>query len=86
MTPQEALNRLIERREIFHDEMLSIMRQIMSGQLTPVQIAGIIIGLRVKGETVEEIAAAAQVLRDLSTKVDVSGERHLVDTCGTGGD
>jgi len=86
MTPQEALNRLIERREIFHDEMLSIMRQIMSGQLTPAQIAGIIIGLRVKGETVEEIAAAAQVLRDLSTKVDVSGERHLVDTCGTGGD
>ena len=86
MTPQEALNRLIDRREIFHDEMLSIMRQIMSGQLTPVQIAGIIIGLRVKGETVEEIAAAAQVLRELSTKVDVSGERHLVDTCGTGGD
>ena len=71
MTPQEALNRLIERREIFHDEMLSIMRQIMSGQLTPAQIAGIIIGLRVKGETVEEITAAAQVLRELSTKVDV---------------
>jgi anthranilate phosphoribosyltransferase len=86
MTPQEALSRLIERREIFHDEMLSIMRQIMSGQVTPVQIAGIIIGLRVKGETVEEISAAAQVLRELSTKVDVSGERHLVDTCGTGGD
>ncbi|HVS26403.1 MAG TPA: anthranilate phosphoribosyltransferase [Burkholderiales bacterium] len=86
MTPQEALNRLIERREIFHDEMLSIMRQIMSGQLTPAQIAGIITGLRVKGETVEEIAAAAQVLRELSTKVDVSGEPHLVDTCGTGGD
>ncbi|HSS46604.1 MAG TPA: anthranilate phosphoribosyltransferase, partial [Burkholderiales bacterium] len=86
MTPQEALNRLIERREIFHDEMLSIMRQIMSGQLTPAQIAGIIMGLRVKGETVEEIAAAAQVLRELSTRVDVSGEPHLVDTCGTGGD
>ena len=86
MTPQEALNRLIDRREIFHDEMLSVMRQIMSGQLTPVQIAGIIIGLRVKGETVEEIAAAAQVLRELSTKVDVSGEHHLLDTCGTGGD
>ena len=86
MTPQEALNRLIERREIFHDEMLSIMRQIMSGQLTPVQMAGIIIGLRVKGETVEEIAAAAQVLRELSAKVDASGESHLVDTCGTGGD
>jgi anthranilate phosphoribosyltransferase len=86
MTPQEALNRLIERRDILHDEMLSLMRQIMSGQLTPVQMAGIIIGLRVKGETVEEIAAAAQVLRELSTRVDVSGERHLVDTCGTGGD
>ena len=86
MTPQEALNRLIDRREIFQDEMLSIMRQIMSGQLTPVQTAGIIIGLRVKGETVEEIAAAAQVLRELSVKVHVSAESHLVDTCGTGGD
>ena len=86
MTPQQALNRLIERREIFQDEMLSIMRQIMGGQLTPVQIAGIIIGLRVKGETVEEIAAAAKVLRELSIKVDASGESHLVDTCGTGGD
>ena len=77
MTPQEALNRLIERREIFHDEMLSVMRQIMSGQLTPVQMAGIIIGLRVKGETVEEIAAAAQVLRELSTKVDEIGRAHV---------
>ncbi|MGH8743567.1 MAG: anthranilate phosphoribosyltransferase [Burkholderiales bacterium] len=86
MTPQEALNRLIERREILHDEMLSIMRQIMNGQLTPSQIAGIITGLRVKGETVGEIVAAAQVLRELSTKVHVSGEPHLVDTCGTGGD
>jgi anthranilate phosphoribosyltransferase len=86
MTPQEALNRLIEQREIFHDEMLSIMRQIMSGQLTPVQIAGIIMGLRVKGETVGEITAAAQVMRELSAKVNVSGEPHLVDTCGTGGD
>jgi anthranilate phosphoribosyltransferase len=86
MNVQSALTALIEKRALSHDEMLSIMRQIMSGQLTPVQIAGIIIGLRVKGETVEEIAAAAQVLRELSTKVDVSGERHLVDTCGTGGD
>jgi len=86
MTPQHALSRLIDRREIFQDEMLSIMRQIMSGQLTPVQVAGIIIGLRVKGETVEEIAAAAEVLRELSVRVDVSGESHLVDTCGTGGD
>ena len=86
MTPQQALKRLIERREIFQDEMLSIMRQIMSGQLTPAQMAGIIVGLRVKGETVEEIAAAAQVLRELSVKVDTPGESHLVDTCGTGGD
>jgi anthranilate phosphoribosyltransferase len=86
MNVQSALTALIEKRDLSHDEMLSIMRQIMSGQLTPVQIAGIIIGLRVKGETVEEITAAAQVLRELSTKVDVSGERRLVDTCGTGGD
>jgi anthranilate phosphoribosyltransferase len=86
ITPQQALTRLIEQREIFHDEMLSLMRQIMGGELTPPQIAGILIGLRVKKETVGEIAAAAQVMRELATKVPVERRDHLIDTCGTGGD
>lgn len=86
ITPQQALARLVEQREIFHDEMLSLMRQIMSGELTPVQIAGIITGLRVKKETVGEIAAAAQVMREFATKVPAQASANLVDTCGTGGD
>ena len=72
ITPQQALTRLIEQREIFYDEMLSLMRQIMGGEVTPVQIAGILIGLRVKKETVGEISAAAQVMREFATKVPVS--------------
>lgn len=86
ITPQQALTRLVEQREIFHDEMLSLMRQIMRGELTPVQIAGIITGLRVKKETVGEIAAAAQVMREFATQVPARNSTHLVDTCGTGGD
>ena len=86
MTPQEALTRVIEHREIFHDEMLDLMRQIMGGEMTPVMIAAITMGLRVKKETIGEIAAAAQVMRELSTKVTVGDNTHLVDTCGTGGD
>jgi anthranilate phosphoribosyltransferase len=86
ITPQQALARLIEQREIFHDEMLSLMRQIMRGEVTPVQIAGILMGLRVKKETVGEIAAAARVMREFAIKVAVRDDAHLVDTCGTGGD
>ncbi|WP_324779274.1 anthranilate phosphoribosyltransferase [Thiobacillus sedimenti] len=86
ITPQQALARLVEQREIFHDEMLSLMRQIMRGELTPVQIAGIIMGLRVKKETVGEIAAAAQVMREFAATVPAQNSAHLVDTCGTGGD
>ncbi|MDP2963555.1 MAG: anthranilate phosphoribosyltransferase [Sulfurimicrobium sp.] len=86
MTPKEALTRLIEQREIFHDEMLSLMRQIMSGEVTQAQIAAILMGLRVKKETVGEISAAAQVMREFATKVPVTNTGHLVDTCGTGGD
>ena len=86
MTPQEALNRLIDSREIFHDEMLSVMRQIMGGEMTSAQIAGILMGLRVKKETIGEIAAAAQVMREFATKVPVADHQGLVDTCGTGGD
>jgi anthranilate phosphoribosyltransferase len=86
ITVQEALQRTIEHREIFHDEMLSLMRKIMSGEATPVMIAALMVGLRVKKETVGEIAAAAQVMREFSTKVDVPDREHLVDIVGTGGD
>ncbi|MCG6932727.1 MAG: anthranilate phosphoribosyltransferase [Gallionella sp.] len=86
ITPQQALTRLIEQREIFYDEMLSLMRQIMSGEVTQAQIAGILVGLRVKKETVGEISAAAQVMREFATRVPVSNRANLVDTCGTGGD
>jgi anthranilate phosphoribosyltransferase len=86
MTPQDALIRVIEHREIFHDEMLSLMRQIMKGEMSPTMIAAIITGLRVKKETIGEIAAAAQVMREFSAKVEISDRRNLLDTCGTGGD
>src|SRR5688572_4451779 len=86
MKPQDALTRIIEHREIFHDEMLSLMRRIMSGEMSPVQIAAIITGLRVKKETIGEIAAAAQVMRELATKVSVADPGNLVDVVGTGGD
>lgn len=86
MKPQDALTRVVEHREIFHDEMVALMRQIMGGEVSPVLIAAIIIGLRVKKETIGEIAAAASVMRELSTKVPVADTARLVDTCGTGGD
>jgi len=86
ITPTEALARCIEHREIFHDEMLSLWRKLMSGELTPVQIAGLIVGLRVKKETIGEIAAAAQIMREFATKVPVADHTHLVDIVGTGGD
>src|SRR5689334_3768844 len=86
ITAQEALTRTIEHREIFHDEMLDLMRQIMSGQVSPVMIAAIIVGLRVKKETIGEITAAAQVMRELATRVPVKNPDGLVDIVGTGGD
>jgi len=86
ITPTEALVRCIEHREIFHDEMLSLWRKLMSGELTPVQIAGLTMGLRVKKETIGEIAAAAQIMREFATKVPVADHTNLVDIVGTGGD
>jgi len=86
ITPQEALQRTIEHREIFHDEMLHVVRMIMKGELTPVMMAALITGLRVKKETIGEITAAAQVMREFSTKVHVADKTHLVDIVGTGGD
>ncbi len=86
ITPQEALQRTIEHREIFHDEMLHLMRQIMAGEVSAVMMAAIIAGLRVKKETIGEITAAAQVMREFSTKVEIADKTHLVDIVGTGGD
>jgi anthranilate phosphoribosyltransferase len=80
------LNRLLNREDLPHGDMYELMRNIMGGQLTPVQIAAVLVALRMKGETVGEIAAAAQVMRELSSKVTVQDDQHLVDTCGTGGD
>lgn len=86
ITPQEALQRVIEHREIFHDEMLHLMRLIMGGEMSPALMAALITGLRVKKETIGEITAAAQVMREFSTKVEVADRAHLVDIVGTGGD
>ena len=86
ITPQQALQRVIEHREIFHDEMLHIMRLIMSGEMSAVMMAALLTGLRVKKETIGEITAAAQVMREFSTKVELANKTHLVDIVGTGGD
>ena len=86
ITAQEALQRCIEHREIFHDEMLKIMRMIMSGEMSPVMSAAIITSLRVKKETVGEITAAAQVMREFSRRVEVDDIDNFVDIVGTGGD
>ncbi|MGK5063045.1 anthranilate phosphoribosyltransferase [Janthinobacterium sp. LB3P112] len=86
ITPQEALLRCIEHREIFHDEMLYLFRQIMSGDMSPTMIAALTMGLRVKKETIGEIAAAAQVMREFSTKVPMADTTNLLDIVGTGGD
>ena len=86
ITDTEALTRAIEHREIFHDEMLALMRRIMGGEMSPVMMAALLTGLRVKKETIGEITAAAQVMREFSTKVQVADRTHLVDIVGTGGD
>ena len=83
---QEALLRCVEHREIFHDEMLSLFRKIMSGEMSPVMIAALTMGLRVKKETIGEITAAAQVMREFSTKVPMADTTNLLDIVGTGGD
>jgi len=83
---KETLNQLLNRQDLSHEQMLVIMRQVMGGELTSAQISALLIALRLKGETVDEIAAAATVMRELSTKVTIKNTEHLVDTCGTGGD
>lgn len=86
MKPQEALSRIVDHQEIQHNDMLSLMRQIMQGEVSPVLISAIITGLRVKKETIGEITAAAKVMREFATPVKVADADYLVDTCGTGGD
>jgi anthranilate phosphoribosyltransferase len=86
ITPQEALQRTIEHREIFHDEMLHLMRQIMRAEISPLMVAAILAGLRVKKETIGEISAAAKVMRELCTRVELPIDRNFVDVVGTGGD
>jgi anthranilate phosphoribosyltransferase len=86
ITPQEALQRTVEHREIFHDEMLTLMRMIMTGEMSPLMTAAILTGLRVKKETIGEISAAAQVMREFANRVDVPALPHFVDIVGTGGD
>ncbi|HHH46649.1 MAG TPA: anthranilate phosphoribosyltransferase, partial [Thiotrichales bacterium] len=85
MDMQQAIRAVTERRDLSSGEMTDVMRLIMTGQATPAQIGGFLVGLRMKGETVEEIAAAARVMRELATGVPVEGE-HVVDIVGTGGD
>jgi anthranilate phosphoribosyltransferase len=86
ITPQQALQRCIEHRELFHDEMTAMMRLIMSGEMPPTLVAGLLVALRTKKETVGEIAAAAQVMREFATPVHVEDRANLVDVVGTGGD
>jgi anthranilate phosphoribosyltransferase len=86
MIYKQALEQVLSGRDLAHADMLAVMQQVMGGELTPAQIAGLVIALRVKGESVDEITAAATVMRALSTKVDIDENAHLIDTCGTGGD
>lgn len=86
MSPQVALQRIITHQEIPYDDMVALMRQIMRGEISPVLMAAILSGLRTKKETIEEITAATQVMREYATHVEVRNKNYLVDTCGTGGD
>jgi anthranilate phosphoribosyltransferase len=86
MVFKESLEHVLAGQDLSHADMLAVMQQVMGGELTPAQIAGLVIALRVKGESVDEITAAATVMRALSTKVDIADKTHLIDTCGTGGD
>ena len=83
---KQALEQVLAGHDLSHADMLAMMRQVMGGELTPAQIAGLVVALRAKGESVDEISAAAFVMRELSTKVHIHDHTHLIDTCGTGGD
>ena len=83
---QSAIKTLIEQKDIAKDDMIDVMKLIMTGQATDAQMGAFLVALRLKGESVDEIVAAAQVMRDLSSKVQLKNTKHMVDTCGTGGD
>ncbi len=85
MNIQTAIRRVTEHKDLSVDAMISVMRGIMRGEATPAQVGGFLVGLRMKGETVDEITAAASVMRELATKIDID-KPYVVDTCGTGGD
>ena len=85
MNIQQAISCVIKREDISYDDMLQVMRTIMSGDASPAQIAGLLVGLSMKGETLDEVTAAATVMREMAVRVNVSKE-PLIDTCGTGGD
>ena len=85
ITPQDALKRIIDHREIFHDEMLHLMRMIMQGEVSPVMTSAILAGLRVKKESIGEITAAAEVMRQFANPVHVADRRNFIDIVGTGG-
>lgn len=85
MDIKQALGEVINGRDLSTEQMTQVMRQVMTGEATPAQIGGLLVALRIKGETVDEITGAAQVMRDLAARVELNDE-HLVDTCGTGGD
>ncbi len=86
ITTQEALNRLIDNNELFYDEMVYLMREIMSGKVQPEVVSALLIGLRIKVETVSELSAAASVMQEFATQVPIENKNHLVDIVGTGGD
>lgn len=86
MNYSQILNQVINGQDLSFEVMQDVMHKVMSGELSPAQISGLLIALRIKGETVDEIAAAASVMRELSTKVSIQDSTHLIDTCGTGGD
>ena len=86
MSFSQLLNQVVHGQDLSHESMLAVMHQVMAGELTPAQISGLLVALRIKGETVDEISAAATVMRELSAKVEIADRRHLIDTCGTGGD
>ncbi len=85
MELNEAIRRVVDRIDLTESQMVSVMERIMEGVATPAQIGGFLAGLRMKGETIDEIVGAARVMRDKATKID-PGDGPLVDTCGTGGD
>ena len=85
MNLPDAIKSVIAKQDLSSDDMSTVMQQIMTGEATPAQIGGFLVGLQMKGETITEIASAAKVMRSLATPVDISGD-HIVDTCGTGGD